>query len=401
MFFKDSRTPSLDDLGANNVHEAWTLYCASHDDACDLSGSNPTAVGLPSIDLPDEIMAAAVRAPYRASAQGLSLTREAIANYYKDANANVKPENIQLYASTSEAIGAILKLLCLPGDEVITCTPTYPLLDCLTALECVRLIEIPLQDCAREWTIDFYTLEKTCTPKTRALIVVSPNNPTGHKIRCDEMTHLVEFCAKRDVALIVDEVFASYAFHENNEQMPEAAAAYFNEPHHGLIITLSGLSKVCGLPQHKLGWALFGGAPNVVAEAMQRMSFITDSTLSVSGWVQQIAPEYLKRRNEFRTPCMERLRQNLHLLHHFETPDDTQWYVDHVDGGWSACLRLPARLRDEPLAARLAASGVRLFPGAFFGYRETQPTLVVSLITPTPVLNAGMTRLCACLKEWI
>ena len=401
MFFKDSRTPSLDDLGANDVHEAWTHYCASHDDACDLSGSNPTAVGLPSIDLPDETLAAAIRTPYRASAQGLALTREAIANYYADANAHVNPENIQLYASTSEAIGAILKLLCLPGDEVITCTPTYPLLDCPTALECVQLIEIPLQDCAREWSIDFYTLEKTCSPKTRALIVVSPNNPTGHKIRCDEMAHLVEFCAKRDVALIVDEVFGSYCFDSNDEQMPEAAAAYFNKPNNGLVISLSGLSKVCGLPQHKLGWALFGGAPDIVAEAMQRMSFITDSTLSVSGWVQRIAPDLLKQRAKFREPCMERMRQNLALLHQFEKKDDTQWYVDHVDGGWSACLRLPARLRDEPLAARLSASGVRVFPGAFFGYRETQPTLVVSLITPTPVLNAGMTRLCALLQEWI
>ena len=389
LYFSHSRTPDLSDLSSNACYEAWVAYRAAHDDGIDLSVSNPTVCGLPQIDPDVEALRAAISAHYTASSQGLIVAREAVAAYY---GGRANPDAIQLFASTSEAVGALLKLLCAPGDSVVTCTPTYPLLDCLTSLEGVELRETSLQDCAGEWMIDFWALEQVCDSTTRAIIVVSPNNPTGHCIRFDEMAKLVEFCASRSMALIVDEVFGGYRLRDDGELMPEAASTYFNAAGCGLVVSLSGLSKVCGLPQHKLGWGVFGGDPGVVSEAMQRMSYITDSTLSVSGWVQRLAPSLLARRGEFSLPCLERCRTNLAIIREMSNKIGVKWRLDRVDGGWSACLRLPGWCDDESIATRIAESGVRVFPGSFFGYRDRQPTLVVSLIVEHDTMRKGMER---------
>ncbi len=394
-FFQHSRTPTLDDLEPNACHAAWAAFCQRGERGYDLSGSNPTKAGLPVMIPSDDGMAMAMSALYEASPQGLLTARQAVSNYYEG---RVSPEKIQLFASTSEAVGALVKLFCAPGDEVVTCIPTYPLLDCLCSLESVHLLEVPLQDCAGQWAVDFWALEKTCTEKTRILIVVSPNNPTGHCIPTEELRKLVDFCAERGMLLVIDEVFASYRLDDNPTLVREPASVLFEK---GISVSLSGLSKVCGLPQHKLGWGVFGGDPALVEEAMQRISFITDSTLSVSGWVQRIAPELLARRGEFHDECMKRMRQNLAILNAAAKKDDVQWTVDHVDGGWSACVRLPGWADDEEISVKLAENGVRVFPGLFFGYRENQPTLVVSLITPEDIFKAGIERMAELLHAFL
>lgn len=389
LYFSHSRTPNLSELGTNACYEAWLAYRASHADGIDLSVSNPTVCGLPRIEPDPCALSEAMSAHYTASSQGLGVAREAVSSYY---GGRAHPDKIQLFASTSEAVGALLKLLCAAGDNVVTCTPTYPLLDCLTSLEGVELRETPLQDCAGEWAIDFWTLERVCDSKSRAIIVVSPNNPTGHCIRCDEMSKLVEFCAIRSMALIVDEVFGGYRFNDDEELMPEPASTYFDRAGCGLIVSLSGLSKVCGLPQHKLGWGVFGGDPSIVEEAMQRMSYITDSTLSVSGWVQRMAPHFLAARREFSEPCLERCRGNLAIIRERSRESGVKWRLDRVDGGWSACLRLPGWCDDEELSTRIAEAGVRVFPGSFFGYRECQPTIALSLIVAHDAMRSGLER---------
>ena len=393
-YFAHSRTPSLDDLSPNACHAAWTLAIKSLPQTFDLSISNPTKVGLPQVTASPDELQAALSAHYEASPQGLRVTREAIAHFYKNAD----PDRIQLFASTSEAIGALIKLFCQPGDEVITCTPTYPLLDCLTSLECVRLREVPLQDCAGIWSVDFWTLAKTCTQNTKIMIAVSPNNPTGHCIPKREMQNLVVFCARRGIVLIIDEVFASYKLNHDPELLKQPAAS---DAYEGIVISLSGLSKVCGQPQHKLGWALFGGNPALVEEAMQRLQFITDSTLSVSGWVQRMAPIFIKKRQNFVAPCIERMKANLDYLRARARREDVQWRVDDVDGGWSVVLRLPGWANDEDIAAKLAADGVRVFPGSFFGYRVNQPALVLSLITPENIFAQGVERMAERLKAYL
>ena len=396
-YFEHSRTPSMDELESNDLSLAWQNAIQSGKECIDLSVSNPTIVGLPSIQIDQAVLLSAVQAKYQASPQGLIETRQAISDFYRSENsAVVDPQNIQLFASTSEAVGALMKLLCRPGDEVITCTPTYPLLDCLTSLECVDLCEVPLQDCAGEWALDFWALENHCHEKTRAIIVVSPNNPTGHCIRCDELKQLSQFCAERSIVLIVDEVFSSYCFHTNPDLVSQPAA---NHCYEGLVISLSGLSKVCGLPQHKLGWAVFGGKPEIVSEAMERLQFITDSTLSVSGWVQRMAPYFLLHRSEFVSPCMERMKQNLNILKELASKEETIWTLQHVDGGWSACIRLPGWMDDEKVAVSMAEQGIRVFPGVFFGYRQNQPTLVVSLLPEPEQFKAGIHRFCEIMND--
>ena len=394
-YFTHSRTPSLDDLAPNDCHAAWTRAVQTLEKTFDLSISNPTKVGLPQVTATLEDLQTAMNAHYEASPQGLRVTRDAISEFY---GGTADPERIQLFASTSEAIGALIKLFCQPGDEVVTCVPTYPLLDCLTSLECVRLLEVPLQDCAGLWTVDLWALDKTCTPNTRLMIAVSPNNPTGHCIPKAEMQKLVDFCAERRIALIIDEVFASYRLNTDPDLTAQPAAAYADK---GIVISLSGLSKVCGQPQHKLGWGVFGGAPALVEEAMQRLQFITDSTLSVSGWVQRISPHFIQKRHVFVEPCIARMRANLDFLRSYATHDDIQWRVDDVDGGWSVVVRLPGWADDEAIAAKLAADGVRVFPGAFFGYRANQPALVLSLITPENDFALGVSRMAERLKDYL
>ena len=388
-FFSHSRTPSLDDLEPNACHAAWQQFCQRCESGFDLSGSNPTSTTLPRIAVDMEKCAEAIDARYQASAQGLLVTRQAISDFYEN---RITADRIQLFASTSEAIGALLKLFCAPGDEVVTCVPTYPLLDCLTSLESVNLREIQLQDCAGIWNIDFWALDQVCCEKTRAILAVSPNNPTGHCISCAELDKLAQFCAIRHTVLIVDEVFGCYLLGETtDEPIPsQPACARFDQ---GLVISLSGLSKVCGLPQHKLGWACFGGDAQIVEEAMQRLSFITDSTLSVSGWVQRMAPYYLTCRKQFSDPCNARIRRNYQMLRSYAATHDVQWTVDRADGGWSICVRLPGWADDESVATFLAQNGVRVFPGCFFGYRSTQPTLVVSLITEPDIFDAGIEKM--------
>lgn len=399
MYFIHSRTPSLEGLEENACHASWAEFCQraqlTGEIGYDLTGSNPTRVGLPQVEASADVIAQALNAAYTASPQGIQETRKAIASLYDD---KTTPERIQLFASTSEAVGALVKLFCAPGDEIITCSPTYPLLDCLCSLECVGLCEIPLQDCAGEWAIDFWSLEQACSLKTRAIIVVSPNNPTGHCIRCDEFRRLVEFCAKRHLVLIIDEVFASYRFNDNPELVSEPAAACAE---HGIVISLSGLSKVCGLPQHKLGWAVFGGNSELVSEAMSRLTYITDSTLSVSGWIQRMAPHFLAGRHRFREPCLARMRQNYAYLQKCAKQPGVQWRLDPIDGGWSACIRLPGWADDDLLAQNLARQGVRVFPGLFFGYRTHHPALVVSLITPPDIFNEGINRMAALLIDML
>ena len=398
-FFEHSRTPSLDDLSENACHAAWRKYCETHasGEAIDLSVSNATQVGLQGVTPSQTGVMSAVLAAYTASPQGLAETRDAISRYYAEFGTTPSPEKIQLFASTSEAVGALIKLVCQPGDEVITFNPTYPLLDCLCSLESVSLKEVSLQDCAGEWDIDFWSLGQACSEKTRAVIVVSPNNPTGHCLRRAEFDQLTAFCAQKGLLLIVDEVFAGYCVVHATELVSQPAACTAK---HGLVVSLSGLSKVCGLPQHKLGWGVFGGEDALVDEAMQRLSFITDSTLSVSGWVQHLAPELLARHNDFSAPCIERLKQNLAEIRKLESDPNTRWTLGPVHGGWSVCLRLPGWAgNDEVFATTLATRGIRVFPGSFFGYRDFNPTLVISLIVEPDTFKRGIWRLAEVLSE--
>ena len=400
--FQHSRTPSPSDLADNAWTKAWKVAKSNLPEIFDLTTSNPTVVGLPAIQPAEDDLRKALNAHYSPVPQGMQTTRDAIAQYYMEVmhdcaafkncpmyDQKMLAAHLQLFASTSEAYGALFKLLCAPGDDVILFSPSYPLLSCLCLLDAIRTNFISFQDSAGEWEIDFYELEKAITPKTRAVVIVSPNNPTGHCISFDEMSMLEHFCASKNIALIVDEVFADFIIRPKDQSLRQPAAALAKE---GLVFSLNGLSKVCGLPQHKLSWVLCGGNAERVTEALDRLSFIADATLSASTWVQLLTPGFIAQRFVFQNAIMNRILENIEFLKDFAK--DKPISLDLPEAGWCICVH-PGGLtdNDENTAQKLAEAGIHIFPGTFFDFPDYKNTFVISTILRPEILRAGMDRL--------
>ena len=344
----------------------------------DLTLSNPTEAGLPYEE--ERILAALARPEalrYQPDPRGLLAAREAVA-----AHAGARAEQVLLTASTSEAYSLLFKLLCDPGDVVLVPEPSYPLFGLLTALESVKTATYPLR-WDGEWHLDAAALE--FPERTRAVLVVSPGNPTGAYLKQDELRGLEAACAAHGCALIVDEVFADYGF------APDARRA--GAPETVLSFRLSGLSKVAGLPQLKLGWCIAGGPG--AAEALRRLELIADTYLSVSTAVQAGAAELLETRHLFQRALKERLERNLAELRRVRAPG-AAWDVLRPEGGWSAILSVPRARTEEEWALLLLERGVLVHPGYFFDFAGGG-FLVVSLLPPEEVFARGAALLAAAL----
>jgi len=333
----------------------------------DLTLSNPTAAGLPAAP------AALPPAPtYAPDPRGLPQAREAVAAYQ-----GVSPDAVILTASTSEAYSWLFKLLCAGGDEVLVPEPSYPLFGYLTALECVRAVPYPLR-WDGEWHLDVEGLP--FSPKTRAVLVVSPGNPTGAYLKEDERTRLAAACAGHGVALISDEVFADYPAFEDRRRA-RSAALYGDV----LSFSLSGLSKVAGLPQLKLAWLAAGGpgAP----DALRRLELIADTYLSVGTPVQLAAPQLLASRGVFQQAARERLARNRAALLAARAPADP-WDVLRAEGGWSEVLSVPRTRTEEEWALALLEAGALVHPGYFFDF-PSGSHLVLSLLQEPAAFARG------------
>ncbi|MGZ6125268.1 MAG: pyridoxal phosphate-dependent aminotransferase [Myxococcales bacterium] len=338
----------------------------------DLTLSNPTAAGLPSVG------AALPPAPsYEPDPRGLGAAREAVAAYQ-----GVPPERVILCASTSEAYSWLFKLLCAADDEVLVPEPSYPLFGYLTALECVRAVPYPLR-WDGEWHLDAGSLR--FSPRTRAVLVVSPGNPTGAYLKEDERRALAAACRENGCALICDEVFADYPAFEDRRRAGSAALQ-----DDALAFSLSGLSKVAGLPQLKLAW-LAGGGPGA-DEALARLELIADTYLSVGTPVQLAAPDLLARRSVFQDAARQRLRENRAALAEARPPG-APWDVLRAEGGWSEVLSVPRSRSEEQWALALLEAGVLVHPGYFFDF-PSGAHLVLSLL-PRPEEFARGARILA------
>lgn len=329
----------------------------------DLTISNPTAVGLPvpSVELP----AADVYAP---DPRGLLPAREAVAAYH-----GVSAEQVILTASTSEAYSWLFKLLCDPGDEVLVPRPSYPLFDFLTALEGVRAVPYELR-WDGEWHIDTLSV----TDGTRAILVVSPGNPTGAYLKKDELTRL----SRLGVPLICDEVFADFPAFDDPRRVRTIAS------HDGVLsFALSGLSKVAGLPQLKLGWIVATGPGS--REMLERLDLIADTYLSVSTPVQLAARRLLEGRGVFQQALNSRLARNRAAL---TPPGGAPWDVLRSEGGWSAVLSVPRSRSEEEWALALLEAGVLVHPGYFFDF-TAGAHLVVSLLPEPSEFARGIASL--------
>ena len=314
---------------------------------------------------------------YEPTAHGLLSAREAVAEYYHD---TVHPHRILLTASTSEAYSYLFKLLCDPGDEILVPRPSYPLFDMLAQLESVRVTHYPLHY-QEGWFIDIAALQNAITSRTRAIVWVNPNNPTGSYLKRSEYVAMARLCSENGLALISDEVFADYSFEDNPDALRSVTAS-----DGCLSFSLSGLSKVCGMPQMKLGWIVASGPGH--EEALSRIEWIADTFLSVGAPVQCAAPALLQSRDSIQRAIRTRTSRNLASLHGV-CPPTSPWRVLRVEGGWYATLQAPHTKSEEERTLELLDSGVLVQPGFFFDF-ESEPYLVISLLTEPQKFVTGV-----------
>jgi len=347
----------------------------------DLTESNPTRAG---IAYPAGLLAPLAEAPclvYEPSPRGLPSAREAVAADYARRGIRVEADRVLLTASTSEAYAFLFKLLCEPGDGVLVPRPGYPLFD--LRLESVEIAPYAL-GYDGEWHVIASAVEAALTPRTRAVVVVSPNNPTGSCLKRDEAEALQALCARKGLCLVADEVFADYVFGPDPRRLPSVAA---DGP--ALAFALGGLSKSCGLPQLKLGWVAVSGPPALRDEAMARLELVADTFLSVGTPVQRAAPSLLARLPELQAPIAARVKSNLARIEETLGPASKATLL-RPEGGWYAVLRVPATIPEEELALRLLESrGVLVHPGYFFDF-PGEAFLVLSLLPPGDVFRAGL-----------
>ena len=356
----------------------------------DLTESNPTAA---RFDYPSDAIVAALSDPrslrYEPAAAGMPSARAAVSEYYSGRAARpVSSDRILLTASTSEAYAFVFKLLADPGDEVLVPSPSYPLFDYLAALDSVRAVQYGLVYHGA-WSIDFDALASSIHPRSRAIVLVNPNNPTGSFLKQSELGPLLDLCREHNLALISDEVFADYAFGDNARLVRSLTGI-----EEVLTFCLSGLSKVVGLPQMKLGWIVTGGPPADRGLAFERLELIADTYLSVSAPVQWAAPALFGLREQMQRQILGRVRANRAFLAS-QIGERSPWNLLATEGGWYAVLEAPRiQSEEEWVISLLSEDGVLVQPGFFFDF-EREAFLVISLLTPEDVFREGIRRILA------
>lgn len=353
----------------------------------DLTESNPTQAGF--VYRAEKILHALAdprTIKYEPSPAGLPAARAAISEkYYSN---RVAPERIIITASTSEAYAFLFKLLCDPGDQVLVPRPSYPLFEFLAALDSVEVVQYPLVY-QRSWTIDLDALVNSVTGQTRAIVLVNPNNPTGSFVKADELARLISLCQDRNLVLISDEVFADYGFEEDPLRVMSLA-----DVDGVLAFSLSGLSKVAGLPQLKLGWIVVNGPSAERDEALANLELIADTYLSVGTPVQWAAASLLEVRQDIQPQIHERVQANRDFLC-AHMSGDSPWSLLNAEGGWYAVVEAPRFHSEEEWALTLLAKdSVLIQPGYFFDF-EREAFLVLSLLTPVPVFREGVRHILA------
>jgi aspartate/methionine/tyrosine aminotransferase len=365
------------------LHQALERLRAAGEPLIDLTLSNPTTAG---IDYPADLLAdlgSSDGLRYEPSPLGLVRAREAVSHVI-----GAPPGRIVLTASTSDAYSILFKLLCDPGDDVLVPRPSYPLFELLAPLDGIRAAPYAL-DPDGGWAVDLASVGAAVTPRTRAILVVNPNNPTGSYLRRNDLEALAAFSAERGIAVVGDEVFFEFPFGANGA-VPSGAVRVV-EQQAALGFSLGGLSKSAGLPQLKLGWMAISGPERLVSEALERLEIICDTYLPVATPVQLAAPALLNAGRTIRGRIRDRLRRN-----HEQLIADVSRHpsvrVLPVEGGWYAILQVPAVRSEEELTLDLLERDrVVVHPGYFFDFPR-EAFLVVSLLPPADAFAEGVKR---------
>jgi alanine-synthesizing transaminase len=361
----------------------------------DLTASNPTRC---RFDYPADLLsplADPAAFDYDPDPKGSLRAREAVCRYYRQNGAVIEPTQVLLTTSTSEAYGYLFKLICDPGDELLVPGPSYPLFDFLAGAEVVKLTSVPMvYDYG--WQLDLEGLRRQIKASTRAVVLVHPNNPTGHFTKSVEARELEDICRQHSLALIVDEVFLDYGFDIGKETVAGDRSSFAARKLEIPIFIVSGISKICGLPQMKAAWIAAVGPGSDAA--MGRLEVLADTYLSMNAPVQSALPVWLESRAQIQTQIRDRIRTNLAELDRLlatqldQTPGGVLVNRLRVEGGWYAILRVPAIQPDELTARDLLERGVWVHPGFFFGMSESG-WLVASLLTQTEEFSDGVSLL--------
>ncbi len=360
----------------------------------DLSESNPTRCKFQYLN--DQLLSSLAQPEnlsYEPSSKGILTTRRAVQNYYREKNVSVDPEQIFLTASTSEAYSFLFRLLTSPGERILIPRPSYPLFDFLADLNDVQLDPYYLKYSERGWQIDMESLIRHTHPGTKAIILVHPNNPTGSFLKSEELNEIRKFAQEKSLALISDEVFSDYAF--LNDPNCSSSLATNQEV---LTFTLSGISKVLGLPQMKLGWIVATGPKEILKPCIERLEFILDTYLSVNTPVQHALSFWFSLKNSIQNEIAGRIQKNrIFLLDQIGTSHPASCLK--TEGGWYAIVRIPTVLSEEEWVLEfLEKDHVYLHPGYFFDFEE-EAYVVLSLLPHPETFKEGVSRILARIKD--
>ena len=347
----------------------------------DLTASNPTVCGF---TYPASLLSALTdeRAlTYDPQPKGLLPARQAVCAYYAAHGVTLDPSHVFLTTSTSEAYSFLFRLLCDPGDEILSLQPSYPLFDFLAGLDDVSLKAAPLiYD--HGWQIDIEAIRSALSPRTRAIVIVHPNNPTGHFTKPWETAELAKLCREHHLALIVDEVFLDFSAGTD-------AASFASGLEKVPVFVVSGLSKIAGLPQMKAAWIVATGPD--LKPALDRLEVIADTFLSMNAPVQYALPVWLASASSIQQQIQRRVAANLAELDR-QLPRLLAVERLAFEGGWYTTLRIPALGPDENTVLALLNAGAWVHPGYFFGMPPSG-WLVISLLSPESEFRSGVTIL--------
>jgi alanine-synthesizing transaminase len=379
----------------------------------DLTESNPTRCGF-SVNAQEVLSSLAnpCSLTYEPDPRGLLYARQAVARYYAERGASVDPEQIFLTTGTSEAYSYVFRLLANPGDNILVPRPSYPLLDFLARLNDLELVSYPLIY-NQGWQIDMQALPTRLNTRTKAVLVVHPNNPAGSFVRGKDLEFLIDCCQKKRLAIIADEVFADYGFvapvpvvlpifprprrDGASAQVPGSSTSAdrvlnFAAESQALTFTLSGLSKISALPQMKLAWVTVSGPEDLRRAALARLEVIADTYLSVSTPLAHALPELLESRHQVQPQILDRVLLNLRWLDQQLSRGSAVTRLE-TEGGWYVILRLPAVRTDEEWAMELLSQdGVLVHPGHFYDL-PYESHLVVSLLPFTEIFQEGVLKI--------
>jgi alanine-synthesizing transaminase len=369
------------DTGESELARAHRLRVEAGLPIADLTASNPTRCGFQYPVEKLDALADPRALDYDPQPKGILSARQAVCGYYAEHGVALDPAQIVLATSTSEAYSYLFRLLCEAGSEVLVLQPGYPLFDFLAGLDDVRLKAAPLVY-DHGWQIDPEAIRRAITPATRAMVLVHPNNPTGHFTKPWEAAELAQLCRDHDLSLIVDEVFLDYA-------LAEPARSFASGLEGVPVFVVSGLSKIAGLPQMKAAWIVATGTDKEAA--LDRLEVIADTFLSMNAPVQCALPAWLAGRNAIQHQIRQRVAANLAELDAqlARTPAVERLIAE---GGWYAVLRIPALAPDERTVLDLLDRGVWVHPGYFFGMPNAG-WIVTSLLQCPEEFSTGVTML--------